>query len=51
MPEIVTPDDVKGRYLGGDIPASDDDLVILIGDVLDAIERDIPALNSMVAAG
>lgn len=51
MPEIVTPDDVKGRYLGGDIPASDDDLVILIGDVLDAIERDIPALNLKVAAG
>lgn len=51
MPEIVTPDDVKGRYLGGDIPATDADLVILIGDVLDAIERDIPTLDSMVAAG
>lgn len=51
MPEIVTPDDVKGRYLGGEIPATDADLVILIGDVLDAIERDIPTLDSMVAAG
>lgn len=50
MSELVTPDDVKGRYLGGDIPASDADLEILIGDVLDALERDIPALRGMVEA-
>lgn len=51
MSDLVTPQDVQSRYLGGDIPASDDDLEILIGDVLDALERDIPALRGKVDEG
>lgn len=47
----ATVDDVKSRYIGGDLPASDDEIQVLIDDAEDIILREIPDIEDLIESG
>lgn len=47
----ATVDDVKDRYIGGDLPATDGEIQTLIDDAEDIIVREIPDVESLVSSG
>lgn len=47
----ATADDVKGRWLTGEIPATDTQLVTLIGDAEDIIVGEFPNIQADIDAG
>lgn len=47
----ATVDDIKSRYIGGDLPASDDEIQVLITDAEDIIIREIPDIEDLIESG
>ena len=47
----ATVDDVKTRYIGGDLPASDAEIQVLVDDAEDIVLREIPDIVDLVASG
>lgn len=44
----VTPDQVRDRWIGGDLTVSDSTLAVLIGDAEDAVRSAIPGIDGMI---
>ncbi|UEJ84008.1 Gp19/Gp15/Gp42 family protein [Brachybacterium halotolerans subsp. kimchii] len=44
----VTPDDVRDRWVGGDLDFTDQTIATLIGDAEDAIRASVPDIDQMV---
>ena len=47
----ATVDDIKDRYIGGDLPASDAEIQVLIDDAEDIILREIPDVEDLIESG
>lgn len=51
MSEWATVTDVKDRYIGGDLPASDSEIQVLLDDAEDIVRREIPTIEDLIASG
>ena len=47
----ATVDDIKDRYIGGDLPASDAEIQVLIDDAEDIIRREVPDVEDLIESG
>lgn len=47
----ATVEDVKTRYIGGDLPASDDEIQVFLDDAEDIVRREIPDVEDRIASG
>ena len=47
----ATVDDIKDRYIGGDLPATDGEIQVLIDDAEDIIRREIPDIEELIDSG
>src|SRR5699024_6186065 len=47
----ATVDDSKDRYIGGDLPASDAEIQVLIDDAEDMIRREVPNIGDLADSG
>ena len=47
----ATVDDIKDRYIGGDLPATDAEIQVLIDDAEDIIRREIPDIEELIDSG
>src|SRR5699024_5282641 len=47
----ATVDDIKDRYIGGDLPASDAEIQVLIDDAEDIIRREVPNIEDLTDSG
>ena len=46
----VSPDDVRDRWVGGDLDFTDQTIATLIGDAEDAIRASVPDIDQMIGA-
>lgn len=44
-------DDIKDRYIGGDLPATDGEIQVLIDDAEDIIRREVPDIEELIDSG
>ena len=51
MSEWTTIEDVKDRYIGGDLPASDAEIQVLIDDAEDIVRREIEDIEDLIEGG
>ena len=47
----ATVDDIKDRYIGGDLPATDAEIQVLIDDAEDIIRREVPDIEELIDSG
>ena len=47
----ATVDDIKDRYIGGDLPATDGEMQVLIDDAEDIIRREVPDIEELIDSG
>ena len=47
----ATVDDIKDRYIGGDLPATDGEIQVLIDDAEDIIRREVPDIEELIDSG
>lgn len=47
----ATVGDVKDRYIGGDLPASDAEIQVLVDDAEDIIRREVPDVEDLIESG
>ena len=47
----ATVDDIKDRYIGGDLPATDGEIQVLIDDAEDIIRREVPNIEDLTDSG
>lgn len=48
MSEWATVIDVKDRYIGGDLPASDSEIQVLLDDAEDIVRREVPNVDDLI---